>query len=77
MSVPASTYKPLKDATDDELTTLKRVKHGKIADIATKSQIKRSRLNAPPNHLILLVGQEASNDFLAGPNLQALKRRDG
>ena len=72
----APTYRPLKDATDDELTTPHRVKMGKTVKVATKSQIERSRFNARPNQLILLVGQEGPNDSRADPNLQTLERRD-
>ena len=70
---PTPTYKLLKDATDDELTTLQHVKPGKIAQIAPKGQIERPRLNAPPARLILPASQAALDVFLADPNLETVK----
>ena len=75
-SLPTPTYRPLKDATDDELTIPQHVKPGKIAQIATKSQIERSRLNAPPTRLILHVEQAAPDVFLADPTFPTVKIRD-
>ena len=75
--LPTPSYIPLKDATDDELTTPQHVKPGKIEQIAPKSQLERSRLKAPPNQLIIPARQAAPDDFLADPTFPTVKRRDG
>ena len=66
-------------ATDDELTTTQRLKTGKDAKSTAKRQVKRSRLDVPPNQPIVHVGQDAPNYLLADPNLhtRTLNIRDG